>query len=120
MHWQKFRKGLQFVHLWAGLALAIPFVLIGISGSLIIAINVINDYSPPSAPARGEMRPMSDILAAAQKAAPMGWPVATINLPSSVGQAAAVQVALPPGRRPEGNGLNFVGLTLFVDPVSLK
>ena len=120
MHWQKIRKALQFVHLWVGLALAIPFVLIGVSGSIIIAINAINDYAPPSAPARGEMRPMTEILAAAQKAAPEGWPVATITMPSSVGQPAAVQVALPPGRRPQGGGQNFVGLTLYVDPVSLQ
>jgi uncharacterized iron-regulated membrane protein len=120
MHWQKFRKGLQFVHLWAGLALAIPFVLIGVSGSIIIAMNVMSDYAPPSAPARGEMRPMTEILAAAQKASPENWPVAAINMPSSIGQAAAVQVALPPGRRPEGGGQNFVGLTIYVDPVSLQ
>ncbi|MEA2824253.1 MAG: hypothetical protein QOF03_735, partial [Alphaproteobacteria bacterium] len=29
MSWNAFRKGLQLVHLWAGLILAIPFVLIG-------------------------------------------------------------------------------------------
>jgi len=117
--WQKFRKGLQFLHLWAGLILAIPFVLIGASGSVIVATSLMSDYSPPSAPARGEMHPMTEILAAAQKAAPEGWPVATITMPSSVGQSAAVQVALPPGRRPQGGG-NFVGLTIYVDPVSLQ
>jgi len=120
MSWHKFRKGLQFVHLWAGLLLSIPFILIGVTGSIIIAMNVMTDYSPPSAPARGETHSMSDILAAAQKAAPEGWPVATISMPSSVGQAAAVQVALPPGRRPQGGGQNFVGQTVYVDPVSLK
>ena len=120
MNWQKFRKGLQFVHLWAGLILAIPFVLIGISGSIIVAMNVLTDYSPPSAPARGDTRPLTEILAAAQKAAPEGWPVATITMPSSVGQSATVQVALPPGRRPQGGGQNFVGRTTYVDPVSLE
>ena len=50
----------------------------------------------------------------------MDWPVATITMPSSVGESAAVQVALPPGRRPQAGGLNFVGLTLYVDPVSLQ
>jgi uncharacterized iron-regulated membrane protein len=37
MSWQKFRKGLQFVHLWVGLICAIPFVLIGVTGSIIMA-----------------------------------------------------------------------------------
>ena len=120
MSWNKFRKGLQFVHLWVGLLLSIPFILIGVTGSIIIAMDVMTDYSPPSAPARGEMHSMSDILAAAQKAVPEGWPVATINMPSRVGETAVVQVALPRGRRPEGGGQNFVGMTVYVDPVSLK
>jgi len=119
MTWRGFRKGLQLVHLWAGLILSIPFVLIGVSGSIIVAVDAAREYSPPSAPARGRVQPMTSILAAAQKAAPPGWPVATIAMPSSVGQPAAVQVALPPGRRPAG-GQNFVGLTMYVDPVSLN
>src|SRR5258705_5515410 len=119
MSWRAFRKGLQLVHLWAGLMLALPFILIGLSGSLIIAMNLVRDYSPPAAPAKGEMQPMTRILAAAQQAAPEGWPVATISMPAKLGQAAAVQVALPPGRRPQ-QGVNFVGLTIYVDPVSLK
>jgi uncharacterized iron-regulated membrane protein len=119
MTWRAFRKGLQFVHLWAGLILSIPFVLIGVSGSIIVAVDGMKEYSPPSAPARGQVQPMTRVLAVAQAAAPPGWPVATIAMPSSVGQPAAVQVALPPGRRPAG-GQNFVGLTMYVDPVSLK
>src|SRR5258705_6924859 len=119
MSWRAFRKGLQLVHLWAGLMLAIPFILIGLSGSLIIAMNLVRDYSPPAAPAKGEMQPMTRILAAAQQAAPEGWPVATNSMPAKLGQAAAAQVALPPGRRPQ-QGVNFVGLTIYVDPVSLK
>ena len=119
MTWRAFRKGLQLVHLWVGLTLAIPFVLIGLSGSIIIAMNLARDYSAPTAPARGEMQPMTRILEAAQKAAPEGWPVATISMPEKLGQSAAVQVALPPGRRPQ-QGVNFVGLTIYVDPVSLK
>ena len=119
MSWHAFRKGLQLVHLWAGLILAIPFILIGLTGSMIIAMNLVRDYSPPAAPAKGEIQPMTRILAAAQQAAPEGWPVATISMPEKLGQSAAVQVALPPGRRPQ-NGVNFVGLTIYVDPVSLK
>jgi len=119
MSWNAFRKGLQLVHLWVGLVLAIPFILIGLTGSIIIATNVAREYSPPAAPARGEFQPMTRILAAAQQSAPEGWPVATISMPEKLGQPASVQVALPPGRRPQ-NGVNFVGLTIYVDPVSLK
>jgi uncharacterized iron-regulated membrane protein len=120
MTWRSFRNGLQFVHLWAGLILAIPFVLIGVTGSIIIATDMVRDYSPPSAPARGMVQPMTAVLAAAQEATPKGWPVSAISMPSSVGQSASVQVSLPPGRRPQGGGQNFVAMTMYVDPVSLK
>jgi len=119
MTWRAFRNGLQSVHLWAGLILAVPFIVIGISGSIIVAIDAVTEYSVPSAPARGEAHPIADMIAAAQKAAPPGWPAAAIALPSHVGQAAAVQIALPPGRR-LAQGQNFVGRTIYVDPVSLK
>ena len=120
MGWQRFRKGLQFVHLWGGLICAVPFVLIGITGSTIIALNVINDYSPPSAPGRGEMKPMTEVLESAQRAVPQGWHIETIAMPASAGRPAALQMALPPGQRPSGFGQNYVGQTVYVDPVSLK
>jgi len=120
MGWYQFRKGLQFVHLWVGLICAIPFVLIGVTGSIIIGLNVMTDYSPPSAPGRGEMKPMTEVLAAAQQAVPQGWHIETIAMPASVGRPAALQVALPPGRRPQGIGQNIQGQTIYVDPVSLK
>ncbi len=119
MTWWRFRNGLQFVHLWAGLVLAIPFVVIGITGSLIVAQDWIAELSAPAAPAQGIVRPITDIVAAAEKFAPSGWPVTAVNLPAHAGQPAAVQVGLPPGRRVPG-GRNLQGLTLFVDPVSLK
>jgi uncharacterized iron-regulated membrane protein len=119
MTWRDFRNGLQSVHLWAGLMLAIPFILIGISGSIIIASDAITEYSSPAAPARGEVQPLTRILSAADNAAPAGWATTGIAMPSRIGQAAAVQLGPPPGRRPP-RGQNLVGRTIYVDPVSLK
>jgi len=119
MTWHAFRKGLQFAHLWAGLILSIPFVLIGITGTIIIAINVMRDYSPPAAPARGEMQPMTSVLAAAQKAAPEDWPLTMIAMPSRIGLPATVQASLPPGRRAEPRPA-LQGINIYVDPVSLE
>src|SRR5207248_3375805 len=51
--------------------------------------------------------------------APPGWPVNAVSMPSRGGIAAAVQIGLPPGRRPPG-GRNLQGLTIYIDPVSLK
>jgi uncharacterized iron-regulated membrane protein len=119
MSWWRFRNALQFVHLWVGLALAIPFVIIGLTGSLIIAQDWYAELSTPSAPARGAMRPIAEIVAAAEKLAPPGWPVNAVAMPTHPGAAAAVQLGLPPGRRPPAQR-NVQGLTLWMDPVSLK
>src|SRR5437588_2031730 len=119
MSWWRFRNGLQFVHLWMGLILAIPFVIIGATGSLIIAQDWFAELSAPFATAAGPVQPLANIVAAGQKAAPPGWPVTAVSMPAHSGTAAAVQVGLPPGRRPPG-GRNLQGLTIYVDPVSLK
>jgi uncharacterized iron-regulated membrane protein len=119
MNWWRFRNGLQFVHLWAGLILAIPFIIIGATGSLIIGQDWLAELSVPAATAVGPVQPLTNIIAAAQKAAPPGWPVNAVSMPTHSGVAAAAQVGLPPGRRPRGDR-NLQGLTIYVDPVSLK
>lgn len=119
MQWWRLRKFLQFVHLWAGLILGIPIVVIGLTGSLIVAQDWYADLSMPAAPARGAMQPIGNIVVAAAKFAPPGWPVTGLNMPTHSGMAAGVQVGLPPGRRPPG-GRNLQGLTVYIDPVSLK
>lgn len=119
MGWWQFRKWLQLVHLWAGLTLGIPMIVIGLTGSLIVAQDWYADLSAPSAPARGPVQPIANIVMAAEKFAPPGWPVTVVGMPTHVGMAAAVQVGLPPGLRPP-RGRNLQGLTLYLDPVSLK
>lgn len=119
MGWWQFRKWLQLVHLWAGLSLGIPIIVIGLTGSLIVAQDWYSELSVPSASARGQVQPIANIVTAAEKFAPAGWPVTVVNMPTHVGMAAAVQLGLPPGRRPRG-GRNLQGMTLYLDPVSLK
>jgi uncharacterized iron-regulated membrane protein len=119
MGWRSFRGLLQTLHLWVGLALSIPFILIGVSGSLILLIAVVNAHAPPAAPARGEMKPLATILAAAQAATPEGYSVQSAILPGRLGRPAAVQIGVNPGGRPP-EGPNLAGTTIYVDPVSLK
>ena len=119
MNWWRFRNGLQLVHLWTGLVLAIPIIIIGLTGSLIIAEDWYTEHSAPSAPARGPMRSIAEIVSAAEKFAPPGWPVNAVGIPTHLGAAAAIQLGLPPGRRPPAQR-NAQGLTLYLDPVSLK
>ena len=121
MSWNGFRNGLQKVHLWVGLILSIPFILIGVSGSLIVVFSELPKMSLPAATARGDVKPMERILAAAVATAPEGWRAQAIVMPQSVGDPATVQLALPRGQRPpRGAGQNFVAGTRYVDPVSLS
>jgi len=121
MSWRAFRNGLQKIHLWVGLALSIPFILIGVSGSLIVVFSELPKYSLPAATAKGEMQPMTSILAAALATAPERWRTSLIIVPQSAGQPAVVQLALPEGQRPpRGAGQNFVAGVRYVDPVSLQ
>jgi uncharacterized iron-regulated membrane protein len=45
--WWKFRNALQQVHLWIGLTLSIPFILIGLSGSAIVLVHALPDFKMP-------------------------------------------------------------------------
>jgi uncharacterized iron-regulated membrane protein len=112
MSWWKFRNGLQKVHLWVGLILSIPFILIGISGSIIVLITSWPQFSVPFATASGETRPLAEIVAAANGVAPEGQSAAVIRVPQGPWEPAQVQMSEP--------GQNQVAGTIFVDPVSLE
>ena len=118
MRWNAFRNFLQTLHLWVGLALAIPFVIIGVTGSIIVLLTYETVLKEPAAPGRGEMQPLARILAVAQATLAEGYDASTVVLPPSVGRPAVVQVGLPPGRRPADR--NLQGLLVYVDPATAE
>jgi uncharacterized iron-regulated membrane protein len=121
MSWWKFRNALQKLHLWIGLTLSIPFILIGVSGSIIIAINWLPDFRVPFATASGEVQSINSILDAANKVAPQNQRAAIVRMPQGAWQPARVQLAIPPELAPEGaRGQNLLADTVFIDPVSLE
>ncbi len=111
MKWATFRHGLQTVHLWAGLILAIPFILLGISGSILMLQPEVPRMAYPHAPARGEMRSIARILDAAAPAAPEDLGASRVALPQRLGEPAVVRYGQ---RRQRDDTL------VFVDPVSLE
>ncbi len=118
MRRRTFRSILQFLHLWIGLIFSIPFVLIGLTGSIIIFIQAMPDLTRPSATARGEMQPLVKVIAAAEAAAPQFGTVAALVLPDSPGDPIRAQF-VPPGVQPANFNPNN-GRSLFLDPVSLE
>src|SRR5258708_14294014 len=61
-----FRRVLQTVHLWVGLILSIPIILIGLSGSALLVQREILRWSIPTVSGAGESQPIARIVAAAQ------------------------------------------------------
>ena len=114
MTWQSFRSGLQTVHLWAGIALSLPFVLLGISGSILMLQPEIPRFYMPHANAAGERQPLERIIAAARAAAPEGTVATRLALPERFGEPASVRFA---GENTRGNN---AGVNVYVDPVSLE
>src|SRR5262252_3703387 len=106
-----FRKALVKVHLWLAIILSLPMILIGLSGSALLLQREILAHSLPSATA-GERKPIPELVAAAEKAAPAGTTAKRVDLPATNGATASVRFAAAKEGTPD--------LDIYVDPVSLK
>ena len=106
-----FRRVLQTIHLWVGLILSIPIILIGLSGSALLLQREILSLSIPAASATGQSQSIARIVAAAQSAEP-NLRANSVELPSSRGRPALVQ--FHSANRPPRN------IEVYIDPVSLK
>lgn len=138
------RYWLGQIHLWTGLILLLPLVMMGITGSVLVYAHDIEHlfgHGEPLATTPGEWRSPAEIIAAAQAAnsEPGRVPIA-VRWPSEVGDPAAVRLSRPgmAGERPQMRGgpqqgqaqgaqgavpavSPFAGsLQLLVDPVSLQ
>lgn len=116
--WRRFRSVLMTVHLWAGLILAIPFVLLGISGSILVLQPEAPRWSIPSATATGEIKSAEAILAAAATAVPPGMRADRVLMPQRSREPASIRFQ-PIERRQRGAGITGPN-TVYVDPVSLE
>jgi uncharacterized iron-regulated membrane protein len=107
----RFKRILQTVHLWMGLVLAVPIILIGVSGSALLLQREILAYSIPAATADGEHASLAQIIAAAETAAPENTTPRSIVLPPYAG--APTTINFDSGGRPPRT-------LVHVDPVSLE
>jgi uncharacterized iron-regulated membrane protein len=106
----RFKRTLQTVHLWMGLLLAIPIIVIGLSGSALLLQREILAYQIPAATADGERHPLARMIAAAQTAAPENTTPRSIVLSQYAG--APTTINFDTGGRPPRT-------LVHVDPVSL-
>lgn len=106
------------IHLWIGLVLCVPFVLIGLTGSILVFEDELNSALGPAArhpAAGGAARPPSDIIAAARAAAPASFVPVSYAAPGTAGQLASARLA--PARR-DAPGADAIRIN--IDPASLE
>jgi len=106
------RQYLRTAHLWLGLLLCIPIVVIGISGSALLIQSHYVNRSFPAATATGPKQTLMRAIEAALAAGPANARLGRVDLSLRDGEPVTVQLQ-PPGRgvRP---------IRVYVDPVSLE
>src|SRR5215470_16164794 len=106
------RRWVRTAHLWLGLILCIPIVVIGLSGSALLIQSHYFNRSFPAATAAGSKQTIMRAIEAALMAGPPASRLGRVDLPSRDGEPVTVQLQ-PPGR-----GVRPV--MVYVDPVSLQ
>jgi uncharacterized iron-regulated membrane protein len=111
------RAWLGQVHLWLGLVLCLPLVVLGLSGSVLVFEDDLQHLLQPSTPlSPGEARPIAEILAAARAAAGADLAPVFYAAPERSGEPASVRLAS--AARGGGPGANSI--RVWVDPASLQ
>jgi uncharacterized iron-regulated membrane protein len=108
-------KLLRRFHLCIGGLLAIPLVMIGLTGSVLVFEQELTAWLDPVPPAdaSGPSHSLRDIIAAAASVAPPDYVATLVTVPDALGKAAEVRFA----DKQRGPGPS--GLQIFVDPSSL-
>jgi uncharacterized iron-regulated membrane protein len=146
MQRRTFRYWLQQLHLWIGLILLLPLVMMGVTGAVLVYAHDIEHLlgqGEPSTRTQGEWRSPAELIEAARAASndPTRIPIA-VRWPIEVGEPAAVRLSRPgmTSERPQFRGGQqgspqqgsaaqgrvptqspFAGsLQVLIDPVSLQ
>jgi uncharacterized iron-regulated membrane protein len=98
------RRVLFQLHLWVGLILCLPLMLLGVTGSILVFEHELAELISPELRGKpaAELRPMSEVIAAARGAAPTDYRPSFISLPEEAGDPIRVRFA--PGRGPGQGG----------------
>jgi len=114
---KRIREALRIAHLWIGVGLCIPFVVLGISGSYLVYHDFFDGLMGGGAEVTvsdGAARAPAEIVAAAGAAAPEGFSAVLLTMPGGEGEAATVRVA------PEGASFRDPrAMQVLVDPGTL-
>jgi uncharacterized iron-regulated membrane protein len=113
------RDLLRQVHLWVGLALCLPLIGLGLSGSVLVFEDelrgLLKGPAPASAPGQAMNHSIVDMIAAARVAAPTEYVPATYMAPLKPGEPASLRLAVP-----RGNGPPADAVRVEIDPATLQ
>jgi uncharacterized iron-regulated membrane protein len=113
---REWRAVLLQVHLWIGVALCLPFVMLGVTGSVLVFEHELDAlFSHRPAAAAGEAAPAGAIVAAARAAAGRELVPSFFIPPAEPGEPASVRFVRPGRAGPPG-----AGMQVLVDPVTLE
>jgi len=105
-----FRYWLQQLHLWIGLILLLPLVMMGVTGAVLVYAHDVEHLlgqGEPAAKTVGDWRSPAELIEAARAASkdPTRVPIA-VRWPVDVGEPAAVRLSRPgmAGERPQFRG----------------
>ncbi|MBY0509142.1 MAG: PepSY domain-containing protein [Rhodospirillaceae bacterium] len=116
------RRFLGWLHLWTGIIFCIPFVLLGISGSvLMMGHNLPARFE--ANPAAEQFKSAAEIIAAAKAIAPEGRIASAYDAPAKEGDPAIVRFAAPrrDGAQAGGPPPRPAAQTrVLVDPITLE
>ena len=113
------RRIIVQLHLWIGLALCLPLVMPGLTGSILVFEDELRDafaVRPP--PVEGDRRSIDEIVAAARNAASAGFQPLSYVAPPAAGELAAMRLA--PEHRGGTDGPGGERVRIDVDPVLLQ
>ncbi len=110
-------RTLQNIHLWVGLVLCLPLVMLGVTGSILVIEDELRGLTgdqPSHTLETGVAKPVSAILAAAKAAAPPGTQPGFVTFPDEPGRPVTVRLTAargggdrgqpPGGGAPQGQG----------------
>ncbi len=110
------RKILHKLHLWMGLILCIPLVLLGLSGSILVFQHELEDlFVPQTTSVTGTPRAAGEILQAVRAKAPEGFAPVMFRPAATSGGMATVFLAPASRKSADGNGR----IQMLVDPATL-
>jgi uncharacterized iron-regulated membrane protein len=111
------RRWLRIAHLWIGLAVCLPAAMLGVTGTILVYEDEINEIFAPQ-PKRVSTAPglrmPGEIVAAASRASPAGSEVLGLAVPMFTKDPAMVRF-VPPNFQPPG----LAGTVVYVDPATL-